>query len=103
MTIPASRRLEFSEIPVIDLAPLREHKNHRASIDQIYRACSDVGFLYVKNHYPPQSDPDDVNNIGVIPHSYSGVGDALDGADRFNYGEYQTALWRRTFPIAEIP
>jgi len=50
MALPQSRRLEFSEIPVIDIGPLVEGRNPAATIDALSRACSDIGFLYVRNH-----------------------------------------------------
>jgi isopenicillin N synthase-like dioxygenase len=50
MAIPPSRRLDFSEIPVIDLAPLVEGQDDPRTIAALGRACSDVGFIYVRNH-----------------------------------------------------
>jgi len=50
MVIPQSRRLDFSEIPVIDLAALVAGDNDSATVDAISAACKDVGFFYVKNH-----------------------------------------------------
>ncbi|HYC13225.1 MAG TPA: 2OG-Fe(II) oxygenase family protein [Stellaceae bacterium] len=54
MAIPQSRRLDFSDIPVIDLGPLVEGKNPRAIIDTLGNACRDIGFIYVKNHGVPR-------------------------------------------------
>ncbi len=54
MALPQSRRLDFSEIPVIDIAPLVEGKSPRAVIDALGRACSDIGFLYVRDHGVPR-------------------------------------------------
>ncbi|HZS84954.1 MAG TPA: 2-oxoglutarate and iron-dependent oxygenase domain-containing protein [Stellaceae bacterium] len=52
MAIPVSRRLDFSEIPVIDLGPLRDGDAAQAgrTVAALERACSDIGFLYVRNH-----------------------------------------------------
>jgi len=46
MTIPLSRRLDFSEIPLIDLSAVDEP----ATVDAIRRACCEVGFFYIANH-----------------------------------------------------
>lgn len=46
MTIPLSRRLDFSEIPLIDLSG----EDRSATVDAIRRACSEVGFFYISNH-----------------------------------------------------
>jgi len=54
MALPQSRRLDFSEIPVIDIAPLVEGRNPASTINALKRACSDVGFLYVRNHGLPR-------------------------------------------------
>jgi isopenicillin N synthase-like dioxygenase len=55
MALPVSRRLDFSEIPVIDLAPLVEHDHRRfeRSVAALGRAATDIGFLYVENHGVP--------------------------------------------------
>jgi len=56
MAIPVSRRLDFSEIPVIDIGPLFDGNAAQvartaAALD---RACSDIGFIYIRNHGVPR-------------------------------------------------
>lgn len=53
MTIPPSRRLDFEEVPVIDLAPLIAGEDHAPTIAAIERACRDIGFMYVVKHQVP--------------------------------------------------
>ena len=57
MAIPLSRRLDFAEIPVIDLAPLIDGDAARAArmVDALGRACADIGFIYVRNHGVPRA------------------------------------------------
>ena len=57
MAISALRRLDFSEVPLIDIAPLidRDKQRHKATVDAIDKACSEVGFMYVKNHGVPEN------------------------------------------------
>lgn len=50
MAIPASRRLDFSEIPVIDAARLIGDRPDPQAVSALDRACTDVGFFYVANH-----------------------------------------------------
>jgi isopenicillin N synthase-like dioxygenase len=51
MILPASRVLDFSEIPVVDVAPLMAPgADVSGVIDEIARACTDVGFMYIRNH-----------------------------------------------------
>ncbi len=50
MAIPLSRRLDFSEIPQIDLSSLASDRPDQAMINQLAEACTDVGFFYVRNH-----------------------------------------------------
>ena len=52
MAIPVSRRLDFSEIPVIDIAPLLDGNAAQVArtAEALDQACSEVGFLYVRNH-----------------------------------------------------
>ncbi len=55
MPMPPSRRLDFSEVPVVDVGPLLSGDEARfpAVVEAIGRACGDVGFMYVKNHGVP--------------------------------------------------
>lgn len=52
MAIPLSRRLDFSEIPVIDVGPLvsGDRAGAGATIAALDAACRDVGFFYVRRH-----------------------------------------------------
>lgn len=51
MAIPLSRRLDFSEVPVVDIGALVEGRSAiDATIAELDRACRDVGFLYIRNH-----------------------------------------------------
>ena len=50
MVLPVSRRLDFSEIPVIDFADAAAGKWSSATVDEIEQACRDIGFFYIKNH-----------------------------------------------------
>ncbi len=56
MAIPVSRRLDFSEIPVIDAAPLIDGNGAESArtIAALGKACSEVGFIYVRNHGVPR-------------------------------------------------
>lgn len=49
MAIPESRRLDFTEVPVIDVGDLMCGVDDDA-VEAIRIACRDIGFLYVKNH-----------------------------------------------------
>ncbi|MEM8647002.1 MAG: 2OG-Fe(II) oxygenase family protein [Pseudomonadota bacterium] len=50
MAIPLSRRLDFSEIPQLDVGELLSGGSSDTLIDALERACTDVGFFYVHNH-----------------------------------------------------
>lgn len=50
MAIPISRRLDFSEIPVVDVRRLVAGDDDPAAIAALGRACSDIGFVYVAQH-----------------------------------------------------
>src|SRR5882724_5066928 len=56
MAIPVSRRLDFSEIPVIDVAPLIDGAGDAAerTVAALGKACADIGFVYVRNHGVPR-------------------------------------------------
>ena len=57
MAIPISRRLDFSEIPVIDLAPLIDGDDGAAerTVAALGKACAEIGFIYVRNHGVPRA------------------------------------------------
>ena len=59
MGIPLSRRLDFTEIPIIDLTKLVAGNEDQATIDALGSACRDVGFVYIQNHGFPQYLIDD--------------------------------------------
>lgn len=50
--LPTARKLAFSDVPVVDLAPvwLGDGKARTAVAEQIAEVCGRVGFMYVKNH-----------------------------------------------------
>lgn len=48
LTIPASRRLDFSEIPIIDLSAGGSGNDNL--VDAVGDACREVGFFYITNH-----------------------------------------------------
>lgn len=54
----AARKLSFSEVPVIDLAPALagERDGRKAVAASLAEACGRVGFFYVKNHQVPSSE-----------------------------------------------
>ena len=54
MSIPVSRRLDFSEIPVVDLAPIIAGEDRPEIITAIGKACREIGFIYIKNHGVPR-------------------------------------------------
>jgi len=47
-----AKRLDFSEIPIIDLSPMltQDAEAREALAKQIYSACTEVGFFYVTGH-----------------------------------------------------
>lgn len=50
MTIPKSRRLDFSEVALIDIASLVAGQDDIETIQAIEHACKYTGFFYVANH-----------------------------------------------------
>lgn len=50
MAIPASRRIDFSEIPQLDMAGLLAGEDDPALILALREACTSSGFFYVRNH-----------------------------------------------------
>ena len=46
----AARRVDFSEIPKLDVGPLLAGKDDPDLISELYAACTGAGFFYVHNH-----------------------------------------------------
>ena len=55
---PESRMADFSEIPLIDLAPIYgdDAKAKQRMAAALREACIRVGFFYVKNHGIPEAN-----------------------------------------------
>ena len=53
MPIPVSRRLDITEIPVIDVGRLAAGEDDPQAIAALGTACTDIGFIYVANHGVP--------------------------------------------------
>jgi len=54
MAIAQSRKVDLSEIPVVDLALLQgNERDHRRLGDELREACETVGFFYAANHGVP--------------------------------------------------
>ncbi len=51
----AGRRVPFTSVPVIDIAPLLDGTNKAAVARKIARAAREVGFFYVRNHGIPDA------------------------------------------------
>ena len=60
--ISPSRRLDFTEIPVIDIGPLIHQDQPGPCIEALRTACSEVGFFYIQNHQIPASLIQDVKS-----------------------------------------
>ena len=56
--LPTARKLAFTDVPLIDLAPAwsGDSAARRALADEIAEACGTVGFMYVKNHRVADAD-----------------------------------------------
>jgi isopenicillin N synthase-like dioxygenase len=56
MAILIYRRLDSSEIPVIDVAPLTDCTAAQAerTVGALGQVCPDIGFIYVRNHVVPR-------------------------------------------------
>ena len=60
--ITPSRRLDFTEIPVLDIGPLLTGENEQECIEALRAACSEVGFFYIQNHQVSPSLISDVKS-----------------------------------------
>jgi isopenicillin N synthase-like dioxygenase len=54
MPLPQSRRLDFSEVELIDIGALVSGESTAQVVEAIARACSQTGFFYIANHGVPR-------------------------------------------------
>jgi isopenicillin N synthase-like dioxygenase len=69
--LPTARKLDFTDVPVIDLAPAWSGgaEGRRQVAAQIAEACGRVGFFYVKNHRISGLDICDIFRTSVDFHN----------------------------------
>ena len=65
MSYATAKRIEASEIPVIDIALLAGDGDVQVVADQILQALTQIGFFYVTNHCVPQTVIDDAQAAAV--------------------------------------
>lgn len=58
--LPTAKKLDFTEIPVLDLSPLRDGsaEGRIAVANELIDGCARVGFVYLKNHGVPSEEID---------------------------------------------
>ena len=55
MSLPESRRLDFSDVELIDIGALVAGGDAQDVVEAIGRACSQTGFFYIANHGVPSA------------------------------------------------
>src|SRR5579864_1667899 len=68
--LPTARKLAFSDVPVIDLAPAwsGDAAARRAVAGEIAEACGRVGFMYLRNHGIAAADMDAIFQTSIDFH-----------------------------------
>jgi len=89
-----SRRLAFTEIPIVDFAPMQSDdvKGTQSLADDVYKACTEVGFFYIKNHGVTQSN---INELLDISHQFF----ALDDKDKMAIDISRSSFSRGYIPM----
>jgi isopenicillin N synthase-like dioxygenase len=69
--LPMARKVDFSEIPMIDMSPLTNgsEKDRLALGRRMSQVCREVGFLYIVNHGIPDEDVDGM--FGAAEHFFT--------------------------------
>jgi isopenicillin N synthase-like dioxygenase len=69
--LPTARKLAFTDVPVIDLAPVwtGDAQARRKVAEQIAEVCGRVGFMYIKNHRIAQADIDAIFQTAADFHN----------------------------------
>lgn len=69
--LPTARKLVFSEVPIVDLAPAwrGDAAGRQEVVDAIASAAGTVGFFYVKNHGLSQQDIRDIFQTAMDFHN----------------------------------
>ena len=90
----ASRRPAFTEIPIIDFAPMREddYSSKLKVAKDVYRACTEVGFFYIKNHGVPG---DAIDKLFETSHRFF----AMDEESKLKIDISQSSFSRGYIPM----
>ena len=69
--LPTARKLSFTDVPVVDLAPASsgDAGKRRAVADAIAEACGRVGFMYIRNHGVAAADVDAIFQTAADFHN----------------------------------
>lgn len=69
--LPTALKLSFSEVPIVDLAPLASgsRAERDALAKELAEACATVGFAYLKNHGVDRSDVDGIFETAADFHN----------------------------------
>ncbi len=64
-----AKRLDFSEIPVLDFSPMEtgNQSEKQALAKKLFEACTQVGFFYVTNHGVPESA---IKNMQLVSKTF---------------------------------
>ena len=87
MTVPPSARpIDAGEVPVIDVAPLRDGTDPAGVGTELARAATEVGFLYVRNHGVDAALVEGARKAGLAFFRMPEEAKREAGTNRFHHG-----------------
>ena len=87
MTVPArARPIDAGEVPVVDIAPLRDGSDPEGVGAELSRAAGDVGFLYVRNHGVSAAVVERARSTAIEFFRLSGEAKREAGTNQFHHG-----------------
>lgn len=90
----SSKQPAFTEIPVIDFSPVqsKDLEARQSLADEVFRACTEVGFFYIKHHGIPQ---DTIDSLLAVSRNFF----ARDVAEKMEIDISRSSFSRGYIPL----
>ena len=65
MSYASAKEIDLDKVPIIDITPLRDGSDPHKVAQELYKASTGLGFIYIKGHGIPESKINSLRNDGL--------------------------------------
>ena len=65
MSYASAKEIDLDKVPIIDITPLRNGSDPHKVAQELYKASTGLGFIYIKGHGIPESKINSLRNDGL--------------------------------------